>query len=157
MRLRGRTALVTGSGRSLGKAIALQLAQEGANVVVNSRNTPDEIDVTASEIRSLGVDSVAVVADVTGAEQVERMRQRVYETFGCIDIVVNNVGVSPYLPLLDLEPDDWHQIMSINLHTHISHINPAGLAAISNGTTRCSRIAEYSSYHECQTGRDLQL
>ena len=117
MRLKGKTALVTGSGRSLGKACALRLAQEGANIVVNSRGTPEEAEAVAGEVRALGVDSIAVVADVTDPAQVEEMRRQVAERYGAVDILVNNVGVSPYVPMLDLEPDDWHQIMDINLHS----------------------------------------
>ena len=117
MRLKGKTALITGSGRSLGKACALRLAQDGANIVVNSRGTPDEAEAVAGEVRALGVDSIAVVADVTDPAQVERMRAQVADRYGAVDILVNNVGVSPYVPMLDMEPDDWHQIMDINLHS----------------------------------------
>ena len=117
MRLKGKTALITGSGRSLGKACALRLAQEGANIVVNSRGTPEEAEAAAAEVRSLGVDSIAIVADVTDPEQVEGMRRQVADRYGAVDILVNNVGVSPYVPMLEMEPDDWHQIMDINLHS----------------------------------------
>ena len=117
MRLKGKTALITGSGRSLGKACALRLAQDGANIVVNSRGTPEEAEAVAGEVRALGVDSIAIVADVTDPEQVEGMRAQVADRYGAIDILVNNVGVSPYVPMLEMEPDDWHQIMDINLHS----------------------------------------
>ena len=117
MRLKGKTALITGSGRSLGEAFAVRLAEEGANIVVNSRDTLPEIEDTASRIRALGVECIPVAADVTKPEEIERMRHQVMETFGCVDILVNNVGVSPYLSLLEMEPEDWHQIMDINLHS----------------------------------------
>jgi len=117
VKLKGKTALITGSGRSLGEAFAFRLAQEGANIVVNSRNSLSELEATANEVRSLGVKCLPVIADVTKPEEIEEMRRQVSEVFGSVDILVNNVGVSPYLPLLEMEPEDWHQIMDINLHS----------------------------------------
>lgn len=117
MSLKGRRALVTGAGRSLGRAIALRLAAEGADVAVNSRSTPEEIERVAAACREAGVRAVAVQADVTKPEQVEALRERVLKELGPVDILVNNVGASPFVPFLEMTPQDWHTLIGVNLHT----------------------------------------
>jgi NAD(P)-dependent dehydrogenase (short-subunit alcohol dehydrogenase family) len=117
MDLKGRNALVTGAGRSLGAAIAVRLAREGANVAVNSRSTPDEIEAVAEACRSHGVDAIAVQADVSIKEGVEQLRQAVTQQFPLIDILINNVGVSPTVPFMEMNDEDWHTVMAINAHS----------------------------------------
>jgi NAD(P)-dependent dehydrogenase (short-subunit alcohol dehydrogenase family) len=115
--LTGKTALVTGSSRSLGKAIALALADAGANVVVNHRASPAEAEAVAKEIRAKGVKSMVVQADVSKRADVEAMGTQVHTQLGPIDILVNNVGVSPMVPFLQMKDEDWHQVVGINLHS----------------------------------------
>lgn len=117
MVLEGRTAVVTGAGRSLGAAIAVRLAKEGANIVVNSRRTPDEIEEVATVCRSHGVDVISVQADVSTKEGVEKLQQEVFKKFTTTDILINNVGVSPTVPFLEMSDEDWHTVMAINAHS----------------------------------------
>ena len=113
-RLRERVAVVTGSGRGIGKAAALTLAHEGASVAVATR-TPEHADRTASEIRDAGGTALPVPLDVSDRESVEEMRNRVMERFGRVDILVNVAGLSTLTPLEDLEEDEWDRVLAVNL------------------------------------------
>ena len=116
MRLKGHTALVTGSGRSLGQAIALRFAQEGANVITNSRSTPEECEAVAKQCRAFGVKSIGITADLSSREGVDALARKALQEFGRIDILVNNVGISPYVGLLDMSDEEWHKVLFVNLH-----------------------------------------
>lgn len=117
-RLAGKIALVTGSSRSLGKVIAARLAMEGANVVVNCRTNRQEAEDTARELgERYKVKTAAVVADVSDPRQVAQLHRDATAAMGQVDILVNNVGVSPYLPISEMTDEDWHQVMAINLHS----------------------------------------
>ena len=113
-RLRERVAVVTGSGRGIGKAAALTLAREGASVAVATR-TPEHADRTASEIRDAGGTALPVPLDVSDRESVEEMRNRVLERFGRVDILVNVAGLSTLTPLEELEEDEWDRVLAVNL------------------------------------------
>ena len=117
MSIKGKTALVTGSSRSLGKSIAIALAKNGANVVINHRDSEDEAIEVAKEIEDLGVQSLVVQAEVSKKDDVLNMSELVHEKFGGVDILVNNVGTSAMVPFLDMTDEDWHQIIGINLHS----------------------------------------
>jgi NAD(P)-dependent dehydrogenase (short-subunit alcohol dehydrogenase family) len=125
--LNGKVALVTGAGgkQGLGRAIALRLAKEGADVVVNdivARHTgsPDWAGLpdVVREIEALGQRSVAIVADVSDAQQVEAMVQQVLEQFGRIDVLVNNAGAPAgrdRVPVIELEADAWDLVQRVNV------------------------------------------
>ncbi len=113
-RLRERVAVVTGSGRGIGKAAALTLAREGASVAV-ATHTPDNADRTASEIQDEGGTALPVPLDVSDRESVEEMRNRVMERFGRVDILVNVAGLSTLTPLEELEEDEWDRVIAVNL------------------------------------------
>jgi NAD(P)-dependent dehydrogenase (short-subunit alcohol dehydrogenase family) len=93
MDLQGKTALVTGSAKRVGKVIALTLAEAGANVVINYNNSVDAAEATASEIEALGVGAMAIAADVGDYAQVESMVQSATDRFGGIDVLVNNASI----------------------------------------------------------------
>jgi len=113
--LSGRTALVTGSGRNLGKAIALAFARMGANVVVNSRATKSDVDAVVDEIAAAGGKGFAVVADVSTPEGARHLISRGVEQFGVIHILVNVVGISPRVPVLEMTERDWRQVFAVNI------------------------------------------
>lgn len=100
--LRGKTALVTGSGRGVGRAIALTMAEAGADIGTTAR-TVEQIEQTCEEVRRLGQRCIAIPCDVTKAEQVEKMVEKVVAEFGKIDILVNNAGVFRAKPVIPLE------------------------------------------------------
>lgn len=111
--LSGTVAIVTGSGKGIGKAIALGLARAGASVVVASR-TQDEIDAVAEEIRGNGARALAVTTDLTSNEQIETLVETTVAELGRIDILVNNAATSYIAPLLDLKEKSWDRIFDTN-------------------------------------------
>ena len=114
MRLEQKIALVTGAGRGIGRAIALALAREGANVVVSDINLKEAKPV-AKEIEDLGHASLAVKTDVTSKNDVDDMINKTIEKFGALDIMVSNAGVSSMENVVDMPEEKWDFNMDINL------------------------------------------
>jgi 3-oxoacyl-[acyl-carrier protein] reductase len=114
-KLEGKVALVTGSGRNIGRATALRFASEGAHVVVNSRANQAEAEAVAGEARGLGVKALAVLADVSRQDQVEAMVARALDEFGRIDILVNNAAIRPHKPFRELTLQDWEAVRGVVL------------------------------------------
>jgi len=115
MKLKDKVALVTGASRGLGKAIALQLAAEGARVTVNYMKNADQAEGVVKEIISRGGNAAAMRADITSLPEVEKMVDSLYEQFGRIDILVNNAGVTKDELLLSMTPEDWDIVIKTNL------------------------------------------
>jgi NAD(P)-dependent dehydrogenase (short-subunit alcohol dehydrogenase family) len=113
--LEGRTALVTGAGRNIGRAIALALARSGANVVVNVRANLDEAEHVVSEARKNDVSAMAVAGDVSSLDDVAAMFEQVQEQLGTVDILLNNAAVRPHQAFLDITPDDWNWVLGVGL------------------------------------------
>jgi 3-oxoacyl-[acyl-carrier protein] reductase len=114
-KLDGKVALITGSGRNIGRATALKLAGEGAHVVVNARTNQAEADAVAHEVRDRGVKSLAVLADVAHKDQVDAMVARALAEFGRIDILINNAAIRPHISFTDLTMRDWEAVRGVVL------------------------------------------
>lgn len=110
----GKVALVTGSGRGIGKAIALTLAERGADIVINDLDMDNAVQ-TVEEIKALGRKAIAVKADVSNEAEVEEMVKECMNQFGKIDILVNNAGLISTKLLQETTVEDWDRIISINL------------------------------------------
>lgn len=115
MRLKDKVALVTGSGRNIGRAIALAFAREGADVVVNSRSNPTEAELVAEEARVTGVRAIATLADVSDKSQVDAMFQQALDAFGRLDILVSNAAIRPQKSFLELTMEEWRQALGVIL------------------------------------------
>ena len=113
--LAGRVALVTGSARNIGRAIALQLAEAGAAVVVSARTDRDAAEAVAGEIRSRGGRAVAETADVRDPESVARLVDRAVDAFGGLDVLVNNAALRRETPLGELGLEEWREILGVIL------------------------------------------
>ncbi|MEM2210295.1 MAG: 3-oxoacyl-ACP reductase FabG [Nitrososphaerales archaeon] len=114
MKLKGRVAIVTGAGRGIGRAIAITLAREGANIVVN------DIDLQAAEetvkiIKAMGYEALAIKADVSNKNEVDSMIKKTLEAFGRIDILVNNAGIFSSTLIENITEQQWNRIMDVNL------------------------------------------
>src|SRR5438552_11003452 len=114
-KLDGKVALVTGSGRNIGRATVLKLAGEGANVVVNARSNEQEANAVVREAQEFGVKALAVIADVGKRDQVERMAEQALAEFGRVDILINNAAIRPHKPFTELTVDDWEHVRGIVL------------------------------------------
>jgi NAD(P)-dependent dehydrogenase (short-subunit alcohol dehydrogenase family) len=111
----GKVALVTGSGRNIGRATVLKLAAEGAQVVVNSRTNQAEADAVAQEARAHGVKALSILADVSNKEQVDSMVSQALAEFGRIDILINNAAIRPHKPFTELTIQDWETVRGVVL------------------------------------------
>ncbi len=109
-----RTAIVTGAGVGIGKGIASALADEGYNVVVADIDEENGRKV-AEELSGRGVQSLAVKCDVSSAADVERLFSQTAETFGKVDVLVNNAGIYPFVPFEKMQESDWDKVMDVNL------------------------------------------
>ena len=115
MRLEGRTALVTGGSRGIGRAIACGLAQEGADVAVNYLSRQELADEVVAEIRKLGRQGLTVSGDVSDPASAQAMAQRVLETFGHVDILINNAGITSDKTFVKMDQAAWRRVLAINL------------------------------------------
>jgi glucose 1-dehydrogenase len=115
MKLSNKTALVTGGSRGIGRAIALALAKEGANVAINYNSDNLAATKTVSEIKSLGVRSDAFQANTSSASQVHHMIDDVLNEYGAIDILVNNAGIIRRKPFLETTEEEWDLTLGTNL------------------------------------------
>lgn len=114
--LAGRTAIITGSGQNIGKAIALACARAGANVVLNGHRNADALEGVAAEARQLGANAMVALADVGDPDAVADLVRNAVDRFGSVDIAVSNVGVRHHQPFLEISIDDWKTILNTNLN-----------------------------------------
>lgn len=110
----GKNALITGAGKGIGKAVALQLAKEGVNVALLARTTTD-LETVADEIKTFGVKVLVVSADVANIDSVNNAVSVVEQEFGHIDILINNAGIASFGKFLELSPAEWEKIVQVNL------------------------------------------
>lgn len=111
----GKTAIVTGASRGIGREIALRLAKEGANVVVNYSGSQGKAEEVVAEITSSGGQAISVQANVADAESVKAMMDETMKQFGSIDYLVNNAGITRDNLLMRMKEDEWDDVMAINL------------------------------------------
>ncbi|MFW5781133.1 MAG: glucose 1-dehydrogenase [Bacteroidota bacterium] len=114
-RLIGQTAVVTGAESGIGKAIAIQLAGEGANVVVNYIANTDEAQKVADAAKKAGGEAIIVKADVSKEDQVKEMFSKTIETFGRLDILINNAGIQKDAPIDEMTLEEWQKVIDVNL------------------------------------------
>lgn len=113
--LTGKTVLITGASRGIGRAAALALANAGCDVAINYLHSENEAESVAASVRGAGRRSCVVQADVSQPEDVERLIATVEGQLGAIDILVNNAGINPTKPLAELGLSDWRQTIDANL------------------------------------------
>jgi 3-oxoacyl-[acyl-carrier protein] reductase len=113
--LEGRSALVTGGSRGIGRAIVERLAEEGCDVAVNYERSRDKAEAVAGRARELGRRAMTVQADVADASAVDAMRDKVLGQLGRVDILVNNAGIHQHLKSWELPTEDWERVIAVNL------------------------------------------
>ncbi|MEA1081052.1 3-oxoacyl-[acyl-carrier-protein] reductase [Marinobacter qingdaonensis] len=113
--LQGKVAIVTGASRGIGRHIALQLAQRGADVAINFRTRQSEADQVIKEIEAHGVRALAIQADLAQMPAARNLVRQVYDQWGRIDILVNNAGITRDKSMKKLTDDDWNDVLNTNL------------------------------------------
>jgi NAD(P)-dependent dehydrogenase (short-subunit alcohol dehydrogenase family) len=144
MRLSDKTAIVTGARRGIGRAIALALAREGANVVVSDISQKD-CQKVVDEIERMGRRGLALKCDVSSSNDVEDMVKRTVAKFGRVDILVNNAGILTFKPFLELTDEDWDKILNVNLRGQFLCARAAAREMTKNKWGRIINIASISS------------
>ncbi len=114
-RLKGQSALVTGANSGIGQAIALEMAREGAQVVINYVTDEEAAQQMIEEIKSFGGYAMAVQADVSKEDQVKAMFTQMIKAYGTIDIMVNNAGIQKDSAFIDMSLEDWQLVLNVNL------------------------------------------
>ena len=115
MKMRGKVVFVTGSTRGIGKAFAVGFAREGADVVIHGRDA-EKVKVVTAEIEGLGGKSIGVTGDVSSSRDVARMVEEAAQSFGRIDVLVNNAGINPFIVEAEkIKEEGWDQVMNVNL------------------------------------------
>jgi NAD(P)-dependent dehydrogenase (short-subunit alcohol dehydrogenase family) len=115
LRLKDKTALITGAGRGIGRGIAEVFADEGANVAINYLDNPEEAESVATYVRSKGRKATTVKADVASRGEVEAMFEKVWSELGPLDVLVNNAGIETIVPFLELTDEQWTRLTDTNL------------------------------------------
>ncbi|MGO5073766.1 3-oxoacyl-[acyl-carrier-protein] reductase [Clostridium sporogenes] len=113
--LEGKTAIVTGASRGIGRAIAKKLASMGANLVLNYRSSAKEIDTLLEEIKEFGVETLVIQGDVSSFEDSKKIADEAKNKFGTIDILINNAGITKDSLILRMAEEDFDKVISVNL------------------------------------------
>ena len=116
-KLDGKTALITGASRGIGRAIALELAREGAKVAINYTSNDAKAQAVVDEITKMGGSAMMIKADIGNHKEARAMVQRVAQEFGHLDILVNNAGITRDALLTRMNDDQWHQVIQTNLNS----------------------------------------
>jgi 3-oxoacyl-[acyl-carrier protein] reductase len=152
----GKVALVTGSSRNIGRAIAEAFARRGLRVVLNARTSADELETTAADMRAAGHDVLPVLADLADPEAVTGLMERVEATYGGVDVLMITHAVRPLKPFLELSREEWHAVMDANLHSAMyvcQAVLPgmvergSGVVICTGGHDRTARSSSYTRHH----------
>jgi len=117
MELEGKAAFITGGSRGIGRAIALKMAESGANIAIGYRNNAEAAKKTIEDIDKYGVKSIAVGLDASKNEDVKKSVGKIIEQFGNIDILVNNAGITRDSLFVNMEKEQWHEVLNNNLNS----------------------------------------
>lgn len=157
-RLEGRVAIVTGGSRGIGRGISLELAREGAAVVVNHVAAQDAAKEVVDEIHEMGGRAVSFSADVGKREDGAGMVEAAMNEFGRLDILVNNAGICPFEDFFDIDDDTWDRTMRTNLYGPFVLAQSAARRMADQGSGAIVNISSVSSYigsatqvHYCAT------
>ena len=143
--LSGKTALVTGANRGIGAAIALGLAQAGANIVGTSRQMSEDEEI-AREVKALGRTFTPIAADLSDRSQSTTLAERVLELVPQVDILINNAGITARYPAAEIPLDEWDRVIEINLNSQFILAQGFGRHMIDNGAGRIIFIASIMSF-----------
>jgi NAD(P)-dependent dehydrogenase (short-subunit alcohol dehydrogenase family) len=151
MEIRDRVALVTGSARRLGRAIAAGLARRGAHVAVHYHASRADAEEAAREFESWGVRSRVYGADLRDPRQIERLFRQVESDFGGLDVLVNSAGILERRPLLEITPEDWDRVLELNLRAPFFCAQQAARLMETRGGGKIINVSDLAA-HQPWTG-----
>jgi len=142
-----RTALITGSGRNIGRAIALTLAGDGFNVAINGSNDQAACEVVAAESGAAGAEAIVVMGDVGDAGDCRRIVSETDKRFGGVDVLVNNAAIRPASGFLEMDEEEWHRVLAVDMHAafHLARACLPGM--IERGWGRIINFAGMNAIH----------
>jgi glucose 1-dehydrogenase len=146
MSMKGKVAIVTGSNSGIGKAIALELARQGANIVIDYLVNPEATEAEEQQIIALGDQAIGVLADVSKVSDLQKLVDEGIKAFGRLDIMVNNAGVETRTSVLDTTEEQYEKVMDINLKSAFFGTQIAARQMIQQGSG--GRIINITSVHE---------
>jgi glucose 1-dehydrogenase len=146
MTLEGKVALVTGAASGIGKAIAIEMARQGASVVVNYHSEKDPGQPVVDKITGSGGQALAIQADVSKSDDINRMVQQAVEKFGKIDVLVNNAGIEHQSPFLEKTEQEWDMVLAVDLKGPFLCSQAAARDMVRRGAP--GTIINISSVHE---------
>ncbi|MBF8304099.1 MAG: 3-oxoacyl-(acyl-carrier-protein) reductase [Dehalococcoidia bacterium] len=161
MILEGKIALITGSSRGIGRAIALGFAREGANIVVNYLQEKEKAEAVVKEVEALGMKASAIQGDVSDYNQAEMLIEGALKKFGRIDILVNNAGINLDSTLAKMTPELWHKVIDVTLtsvfncsHAVVGHMLERGSGKILNVSSVVGQVGVFgtSNYAAAKSG-----
>ena len=144
-RLDGKNALITGSRTGIGKALALALAEAGANVVIHG-SKQEGLDEACAAARTVGVKAAAVLADLTDPQSPDRLFDAALQEFGSIDILINNAGMLRRSPAVDYPLNDWNEVLQVDLTAVFRLSQLAGKHMLPRGRGKIVNIASALSF-----------
>ncbi len=152
-RLKGQSALVTGANSGIGKAIAIEMAKEGAQIVINYISNEEATQQMLSEIKSFGGMAIAYKADVSKEDQVKEMFAKMIQSYGTIDILVNNAGIQKDSAFVDMSLEEWQAVLNVNLTGQFLCAREAAIEFLRRGpvperSVALGKIICMSSVHE---------
>lgn len=142
-----RTALITGSGRNIGRAAALVLAKQSMNIVVNGSSNQDACEIVANEVREIGPKAIVVMGDVGDINALQNITSEAEKAFGRVDVLINNAAVRPNSPFLETDDDEWARILDIDFHAARRLAKACLPAMIDNGWGRIINFAGMNAIH----------
>ena len=143
----GKTAFITGGGKNIGRAIAINLASTGCNIVLNGNSDTGACEETAQVLIEKGVKASIVMGNVGSADEVKRMASEALDKFGRIDILVNNAAIRPSKPFLEMEDHDWHRVLDIDLNSAFYTCRAFAGGMIEKGWGRIINITGMNAIH----------
>jgi len=142
-----RTAFVSGAGRNIGRAIALALARNGCDIVLNGRADSAACEEVAREIEGLGQRALVVMGDVGRSGAVAEMARAALEAFGRVQIVINNAAIRPEKPTLEMSDEDWHRVIDTDLHSAFYTARAFGPGMVEAGWGRIVNLTGMNAMH----------
>jgi 3-oxoacyl-[acyl-carrier protein] reductase len=149
MKLSGKVALVTGANSGIGEAVALYLAEEGADVVVNYLVNISEAEKVVKEIQAMGRRALAVKADVSSSADVKAMFEQTIQEFSTLDILVNNAGIGNFASTVDMKDDVWNKMLGVHLYGTMNCTREALKIMLKNKSGKIINVASICGITGC--------